>query len=101
MTTYILKRKTYGLVDGVKETGAGVAGGVGKALDSTPAAIGGGLLGGHYLGGAIGSALGGTGFLGSAIGGPLGWLIGAGIGAAATKGLGKGLKKASGYNDEE
>lgn len=100
MATYILKRKTYGLVDGVKETGAGVAGGVGKALDSTPAAIGGGILGGHYLGNAIGGALANSGWLGSAVGGPLGWLIGAGIGAAATKGLGKGLKRASNYEEE-
>lgn len=101
MATYIFKRKTYGSVtEGAKQTGAGMLGGVGNALDSTPAAIGGGLLGGHYLGNAIGGALANTGFLGNAIGGPLGWLIGAGIGAAATKGLGKGLKKASGYEDD-
>lgn len=80
MAKYILKRKTYGLADAAQNTLGGVAGGVGKALDSTPAALAGGLAGG--------SMLGGVGY------GPLGWLVGAGIGAAATRGLGKGLKSA-------
>ena len=39
--------------------------------------------------------LAGLGGLASAASGPLGWLVGAGIGAAATRGLGKGLKEAA------
>jgi hypothetical protein len=81
MARYVLKRKTYGLGQAAENTIGGVTGGIGKALDSTPAAIAGGLAGGSMLGGAIGF-------------GPLGWLVGAGIGAAATRGLGKGLKSA-------
>ena len=94
MAKYILKRKTYGMVDAAQNTLGGVTGGVGKALDSTPAAIAGGALGGSVLGGTIGSALSGTALGSLGLGGPLGWLVGAGIGAAATRGLGKGLKSA-------
>ena len=93
MAKYILKRKTYGMVDAVKDTAGGIMGGTGKALDSKPAAIAGGALGGSLLGGTIGGALTGTAL--GALGGPLGWLVGAGIGAAATRGFGKGLKNAS------
>lgn len=95
MATYILKRKTYGLVDAAKDTAGGIMGGAGKALDSKPAAIAGGLAGGSLLGGAIGTGLAGLGGLAGMAAGPLGWLVGAGIGAAATRGLGKGLKNAS------
>lgn len=95
MARYILKRKTYGMIDAAQNTIGGVTGGVGKALDSTPAALAGGLAGGHILGGAISSGLAGMGGLTGAVSGPLGWLVGAGIGAAATRGLGKGLKSAS------
>ena len=95
MATYRLKRKTYGIAEAASNTLGGVVGGTGKVLDSTPAAAVGGLLGGHYVGGAITSGLVSSGVLGSALAGPLGWLVGAGIGAAATRGLGKGLKGAA------
>lgn len=95
MATYILKRKSYGVVDAAQNTLGGVTGGVGKALDSTPGAAVGGLLGGHIIGGGIKTALANSGgVLGSSVAGPLGWLAGAAIGAAATRGLGKGLKRA-------
>ena len=95
MATYRLKRKTYGMAEAAGNTLGGIAGGVGKALDSKPAAIAGGLAGGATLGGAISAGLAGLGGLASAASGPLGWLVGAGIGAAATRGLGKGLKEAA------
>lgn len=95
MARYRIKRKTYGLVDGAGNVVSGVAGGVGKALDSTPAAVAGGLAGGATLGASIGSGLAGLGGIASACSGPLGWLVGAGIGALATRGLGKGLKNAA------
>lgn len=99
MATYTLKRKTYGLADAASNTIGGIAGGVGKALDSQPAAVAGGLAGGALLGGKIAaglSSLGGLGgYLASIGAGPIGWLVGAGLGAAATRGLGKGLKGAS------
>lgn len=95
MATYRLKRKTFGWAEGVSDTVGGIAGGVGKALDSKPAAIAGGLAGGSLIGGAIGKGLAGLGGLAAPISGTLGWLVGAGIGAAATRGLGKGLKSAS------
>ena len=90
MATYKIKRKTFGWAEGAQNTVGGIAGGVGKALDSKPAAIAGGLAGG-----AIGQGLSSLGGLAGAASGPLGWLVGAGIGAAATRGLGKGLKSAS------
>lgn len=98
MAKYILKRKTYGLAEAASNTIGGVTSGVGKALDSKPAAIAGGLAGGATLGAGIGGALGSLGIAGMAAG-PLGWLVGAGLGAAATRGLGKGLKKAGGDDD--
>lgn len=79
-------------MDAAKDTAGGVMGGAGKALDSKPAALAGGVAGGSLLGGAIGSGL--LASLGG-LAGPAGWLVGAGIGAAATRGLGKGLKNAS------
>ena len=95
MATYRLKRKTSGIAEAAGNTLGGIVGGAGKALDSTPAAMAGGLAGGHFIGGAITKGLAATGILGSALSGPLGWLVGAGIGAAATRGLGKGLKGAA------
>ena len=95
MATYRLKRKTFGWAEGAQNTIGGIAGGVGKALDSKPAAVAGGLAGGATLGSAIGQGLSSLGGLAGAASGPLGWLVGAGIGAAATRGLGKGLKSAS------
>ena len=82
MATYVIKRKTKSYSG---EVIGGIASGVGKALDSKPAAIGGAIIGGAKLGGLIGGLM--------PIGGKtLGTLIGAGIGAAATRGLGKGLQ---------
>ena len=98
MARYVIKRKTYGIAEAASNTIGGVAHGVGQALDSTPAAAVGGVAGGATLGSAIASGLASTGLLGTAVGGPLGWLGGAGRGAAATKGLGKGLKAASGQD---
>ena len=90
MARYILKRKTYGIVDSAKETTGGVMKGVGTALDSTPAAIAGGAIGASTIGSALGAGLGSTAL--GALGGPVGMLAGALIGAKATRGLGKGLK---------
>lgn len=95
MATYTLKRKTYGLADAASNTIGGIAGGVGKALDSQPAAVAGGLAGGALLGSKIAAGLSSLGGLASIGAGPIGWLVGAGLGAAATRGLGKGLKGAS------
>lgn len=98
MAKIVLRRKTYGLAEAAGNTIGGVAQGVGQALDSKPAAMAGGLAGGAVLGGSITSALAGLGGLGgvaATLSNPLGWLVGAGIGAAATRGLGKGLKEAS------
>lgn len=95
MATYTLKRKTYGLADAASNTIGGIAGGVGKALDSQPAAVAGGLAGGALLGSKIAAGLSSLGGLASIGAGPIGWLVGAGLGAAATRGLGKGLKSAS------
>ena len=95
MAKIILKRKTYGLAEAAGNTIGGVAQGVGQALDSKPAAMAGGLAGGAVLGGSITSALAGLGGVAASLSNPLGWLVGAGIGAAATRGLGKGLKEAA------
>ena len=99
MAKIVLRRKTYGLVEAAGNTIGGVAQGVGQALDSKPAAMAGGLAGGAVLGGSITSAatsaLAGLGGVAATLSNPLGWLVGAGIGAAATRGLGKGLKEAS------
>lgn len=94
MARYTLKRKYYGVADALGNTIGGTTEGIGKALDSKPAAMIGGLAGGSILGGAIGTAMSGLGGLAALGSGPLGWLVGAGIGAAATRGLGKGLKSA-------
>ena len=92
MARYIFKRKTYGIAEAASNTLGGVAGGVGQALDSKPAALAGGLAGGATIGSSIASGLAGLGGVASVLSGPVGWLVGAGLGAAATRGLGKGLK---------
>ena len=93
MATYHLKRKTFGFADAAKNTIGGVAGGVGKALDSTPAAIGGAAYGAMGpVGDFLSSTMTGLGVPGGNI---LGRVIGAGVTSAATRGLGKGLKSAS------
>ena len=78
---YRLKRKTFGVAEAAQNVIGGAAETAGNIADTKI----GGLAGGLATGGAIQSALG--------IGlGPVGWLIGAGLGAAATRAAGKGLK---------
>ena len=78
---YRLKRKTFGVAEAAQNVIGGAAETAGNIADTKI----GGLAGGLATGGAIQSALG--------IGmGPIGWLIGAGLGAAATRAAGKGLK---------
>jgi hypothetical protein len=78
---YRLKRKTFGVAEAAQNVIGGAAETAGNIADNKI----GGLAGGLATGGAIQSALG--------IGlGPVGWLIGAGLGAAATRAAGKGLK---------
>ena len=76
-----IKRKTFGVAEAAQNVIGGAAETAGNIADTKI----GGLAGGLATGGAIQSALG--------IGlGPVGWLIGAGLGAAATRAAGKGLK---------
>ena len=78
---YSIKRKTFGVAEAAQNVIGGAAETAGNIADTKI----GGLAGGLATGGAIQSALG--------IGmGPIGWLIGAGLGAAATRAAGKGLK---------
>jgi len=98
MARYRLKRKYYGLVDSAGSAVGNTLGGTmemtGKALDNKVAGLAGGILGGNTIGAGITSAIQGTGGFLSSWGGPVGWLAGAAIGSAATRGLGKGLKAA-------
>lgn len=88
MAKYRLKRKTYGIVSATGNALGNTLGGVteatGKVLDTK--------LGGFAGGLATMSTIGGT--LASAGLGPIGWLAAGALGAAATRGLGKGLKSA-------
>ena len=78
---YRIKRKTFGVAEAAQNVIGGAAETAGNIADTKI----GGLAGGLATGGAIQSALG--------IGlGPVGLLIGAGLGAAATRAAGKGLK---------
>ena len=90
MARYKLKRKTFGVGDAVQNTVGGVTEGVGKAMDTKAGGAAGAVAGGSLLGGTIASGLGALGGLA----GPAGWIIGAGLGAAAARGIGKGLKTA-------
>lgn len=80
MARYVLKRKTYGVADAVQNTIGGVAETAGNIADTKIGGVAGGLAGAGLISGALGLT------------GPLGWLVGAGLGAAATRGVGKGLK---------
>ena len=86
MAKYRLKRKTYGVADAAGNVLGNTVGGVteaaGKAMDTKLGGLAGGL--------ATMTAVGGT--LASAGLGPIGWLAAGALGAAATRGLGKGLK---------
>jgi len=78
---YRIKRKTFGVAEAAQNVIGGAAETAGNIADTKI----GGLAGGLAAGGAIQSALG--------IGmGPVGWLVGAGLGSAATRAAGKGLK---------
>ena len=84
MAKYRLKRKTYGVIKATGNVLGNTVGGVteaaGKAMDTK-------------LGGLAG-AIGGMSLLTNLGLGPVGWLASGALGAAATKGLGKGLKAA-------
>jgi hypothetical protein len=88
MARYIIKRKTFGVADAVQNTIGGAAETAGNIADTKIGGTVGGLLAGAKWGGALGSAMG----LGSTLAGPIGWLAAAGLGAAATRAAGKGLK---------
>ena len=81
MARYRLKRKTFGVGDAISNTVGGVAQTVGNVADTKIGGLAGGL-GAASLASKIG-------FLG---GGPIGMAIGGLLGAAATRGVGKGLK---------
>lgn len=91
MATYRIKRRLYSMMDAVGNTVGGVSSGVGKALDSTPAAVVGGVHGfTGPVGNALAEALDGV-VPGASI---LGRVAGAAIESSAVRGLGKGLKSA-------
>lgn len=87
---YRIKRKTFGVADAAQNVIGGAAETAGNIADTKI----GGLAGGLATGGTIASGLGITSALSGlgSLAGPVGWLIGAGLGAAATRGVGKGLK---------
>lgn len=88
MARYVIKRKTFGVADAVQNTIGGAAETAGNIADTKIGGTVGGLMAGAKFGGALGSAMG----LGSTLAGPIGWLAAAGLGAAATRAAGKGLK---------
>ena len=79
MARYVIKRKTYGVTDAVQNTIGGVAETAGNIADTKIGGLAGGLATASTIAPFIGM-------------GPIGWLVGAGLGAAATRGVGKGLK---------
>lgn len=85
-----------GITSGVSNLAGNTLSAVGGAIKSTPSTIASGIIGGSTIGSTIGTALtsmtGATGAAASLLTGPLGWLVGAGLGAAAAKGIGQGLK---------
>lgn len=105
---YRLKRKTFGVAEaaqntlgGVVNTAQNVVGGTlqtaGNLADNKMAGLAGAALGANIMASAGNPGTLGTigGYVGKALGvgsGPLGMLIGAGLGAMATRAVGKGLK---------
>ena len=83
MARFRIKRKTFGVADAAQNVIGGAAETAGNIADTKI----GGLAGGLATGGAIAGAIPALTALG-----PVGWMIGAGLGAAATRGVGKGLK---------
>lgn len=97
MARYRLKRKTFGVGDAVQNTIGGVTEGVGKAMDTKVGGAAGALVGGSLLSGALTTGMLANTSVATTLGslaGPAGLLIGAGLGAAAARGIGKGLKTA-------
>lgn len=100
MATYRIKRKQYGLVDGVTGAAANTLGGIstaaGKTLDSGVGGLVGGVAGAHLGGAAIGAGIDAVtgGILGGPISSLLGYAAGYKLGNAATREVGKGLKEA-------
>ena len=88
MARFRLKRKTFGVAEAAQNTIGGVAETAGNIADTKVGGVAGGIGGGALLGSTIAAGLPALGFAA----GPVGWLIGAGLGAAATRGIGKGLK---------
>ena len=86
---YRIKRKTFGVAEAAQNVIGGTMETAGNIADTKIGGVAGGLAGGSMLGAKIGAAL--PGMLGFASG-PIGWLVGAGLGAAAARGIGKGLK---------
>lgn len=78
-----IKRKTFGVAEAAQNVIGGAAETAGNIADTKI----GGLAGGLATGGAISSAIPALAGLG-----PVGWLVGAGLGAVATRAAGKGLK---------
>jgi len=85
---YRIKRKTFGVAEAAQNVIGGAAETAGNIADTKIGGTVGGILGGSMLGAKIGAALPALGFAS----GPVGWLLGAGLGAAATRAAGKGLK---------
>lgn len=83
-----IKRKTFGVAEAAQNVIGGAAETAGNIADTKI----GGLAGGLALGSTIGAHLPGVLAAGTGALGPVGWLIGAGLGAAATRAAGKGLK---------
>ena len=94
MARYIIKRKTFGVADAVQNTIGGAAETAGNIADTKIGGTVGGLLAGAKYGTALGGMLtgGATGGMLGTLAGPIGWLAAAGLGAAATRAAGKGLK---------
>lgn len=97
MATYRLKRKFYGMVDGVQSavgnTLGGVTSAVGKTMKSGIGQTVGGLAGMNTIGAGLGTAIGAATGLG-ALATPIGMIAGFKIGKEATKEVGTGLQDA-------
>lgn len=92
MARFRIKRKTFGVADAAQNVIGGAAETAGNIADTKIGGLAGGLATGGLVAGKLGlTAAGALSSLGAAAG-PVGWLIGAGLGAAATRGIGKGLK---------
>lgn len=92
-TKYIIKRKTFGVAEAAQNVIGGAAETAGNIADTKIGGMAGGLATAGLMRTGLTSLVGSSsGLMGSVLGGPIGLLIGAGLGAAATRGVGKGLK---------